>query len=477
MRHVSEEAEAMTQAMLNALQTAALSVLLLFLWPDRGLHSQVLAGVITGQVVDQTDKGLPGVRVVVTERRSRAVTTAVTDAEGRYTIDVAPGVYVVRFEVSGFAGQEVPRIEVHPARTVSISVTLRVGSVTETVEVTAENARLPEIRNATVINTMTVDEIDQLPKTRTFQSIALMAPRTNYGVIEGGIQVNGASGAENTYVVDGVDTTSLINGASRQNTVFEYIQEVQVQSIGIPAEYGGALGGMISAITKSGGNIFIGETHYYLSASSLNAYPVPRLFLDPADGETSGYVQDQKQPERFHAFGGTLGGPIIRDRVFFFGSLSPSFHRRTNNYLFSSGRDHGQISRTSRVVQAFGKVSLRRGPLTSHVTGLVTPAYVHGSLPFYDGVEANSISSSKDANAINIKRGWEQLQINTTAKADIVLSNSDLATLRTGLFQDRYRTAEQRRLPVTPIKRLRPLRLAFQSHSAVRLGRRTRREP
>ena len=74
----------------------------------------------------------------------------------------------------------------------------------------------------------------------------------NQGEIEGGFQVNGASGAENAFTVDGVVTNSLINGSSRQNTVFEYIQEVQVKTTGIPAEYGGALGGVISAVTKSG---------------------------------------------------------------------------------------------------------------------------------------------------------------------------------------------------------------------------------
>ena len=74
-----------------------------------------------------------------------------------------------------------------------------------------------------------------------------------HGDIEGGIQVNGASGAENAFTVDGVDTTSIINGSSRQNTIFEYIQEVQVKTTGLPAEYGGTLGGVISAVTQSGG--------------------------------------------------------------------------------------------------------------------------------------------------------------------------------------------------------------------------------
>ena len=135
--------------------------------------------------------------------------------------------------------------------------------MTERVEVTAESVRLVDANSATVGHTVTAEEINRLPKTRTFQSIALTAPSLTHGDIEGGIQVNGASGAENAFTVDGVDTTSIINGSSRQNTIFEYIQEVQVKTTGIPAEYGGALGGVISAVTRSGGQIFNGEIHYY----------------------------------------------------------------------------------------------------------------------------------------------------------------------------------------------------------------------
>ena len=72
--------------------------------------------------------------------------------------------------------------------------------------------------------------------------------------MEGGIQVNGASGAENNFIVDGISTTSLIQGNSRQNAAFEFLQQVQIKTSGIEAQYGGALGGVISAITKSGGN-------------------------------------------------------------------------------------------------------------------------------------------------------------------------------------------------------------------------------
>ena len=229
----------MSQGIAGAVQTAALSVVLLFLWRCQGVHCQELTGVITGQVVDQTDNVLPGARVVITNLHSARIITVATGASGTYWVHLAPGEYAVRFEATGFARQEVPLVEVRPGRTVTLSAVLRVGSVTETVEVTAESVRLVDTNSATVGHTVTAEEINRLPKTRTFQSIALTAPSLTHGDIEGGIQVNGASGAENAFTVDGVDTTSIINGSSRQNTMFEYIQEVQVKTTGLPAEYGG----------------------------------------------------------------------------------------------------------------------------------------------------------------------------------------------------------------------------------------------
>ena len=131
----------------------------------------------------------------------------------------------------------------------------------------------------------------------------------NAGEVEGGIQVNGASGSENSFTVDGVVTNSLINGASRQDAVFEYLQEVQVKTGGISAEYGGALGGVISAVTKSGGNAYRGEAHYYFTGAGTSAAPVERLVLNPADDITVNYFQDEEQPNNRHDIGGSHRRP------------------------------------------------------------------------------------------------------------------------------------------------------------------------
>jgi hypothetical protein len=167
---------------------------------------------------------------------------------------------------------------------------MAVAGLSETVQVSGESP-LVDNRSTLIAHNVSVEEFDRLPKGRSFQSIALTAPSVNAGEVEGGFQVNGASGAENGFTVDGITTNSLINGQSRQNTVFEYLQEVQVKTSGISAEYGGALGGVISAVTKSGGNQFRGEGHYYYEGSALAVGPVERLVLDPTTEATSFYVR------------------------------------------------------------------------------------------------------------------------------------------------------------------------------------------
>jgi hypothetical protein len=222
-------------------------------------------------------------------------------------------------------------------RAFEVNTEMTVGGVTESVQVTAEASPLVDNRSTLIAHNVSAEEFDRLPKARSFQSIALTAPSVNSGEVEGGFQVNGASGAENGFTVDGITTNSLINGQSRQNTVFEYLQEVQVKTSGISAEYGGALGGVISAVTKSGGNVFRGEGHYYYEGSALAVAPVKRLVLDPTTEATGFYVQDQENDNRQSEFGGSIGGPVVKNRLFFYGSYSPRKEQRDNLYNFTDG--------------------------------------------------------------------------------------------------------------------------------------------
>ena len=289
-------------------------------------------------------------------------------------------------------------------------------------QVSGELAPLVDIRSTVTAHNVTAEEFDRMPKSRTFQSVAMTAPSVNQGTIEGGIQVNGASGSENAFTVDGVVTNSLINGQSRQNAVFEYLQEVQVKTVGIPAEFGGALGGVISAVTKSGGNTFRGETHYYYEGSALGAAPPKRLVINPVDDRTVGYFQDSKPTDRRNEIGGSLGGPIVRDRLFFFGSFSPRFNHNVTPYNFSNGtepdRSHPGPDGDERVRQ--GHVCAWDG-LRVDFSTLLTPTKSEGTLltTGLNGFGPDFSSISRSANELQKQRGYEVSQRNLSGNVDV----------------------------------------------------------
>jgi hypothetical protein len=403
-------------------------------------QAQERTGTIEGEVTDASGGVLPGVTVTFTNKQSNRPTSVVTDGAGRYRAELEPGSYTARFELAGFARQEMAAVEVLLGRTFTVNAGLKVGNVSEAVQVTAENAPLIDLSTATVSHNVTSAELDRMPKARTFQGVALTAPGVNQGEIEGGIQVHGASGAENAYTVDGVVTNSLLYGSSRQDTVFEYLQEVQVKTTGINAEFGGALGGVISAVTKSGGNTFTGELHHYFSGSPMSAGPVQRLNLDPTDDTTVRNVQEPKQDLFRNEVGGSVGGPIIRDRLFFFGSYSPRFVRRTNEYLFSSGTDPGEIKQEQTLTQAFGKITYGgSGRLQVGGSFLATPVRSKGTPIAYSGTIPLSVVSSKAANVVNLERGFEIDQTNTSGFADITMGRSGMLSVRGGMFHDNYK--------------------------------------
>jgi len=404
------------------------------------LDAQERFGTVAGTVTDSSGAAVPGATITAANKETGAMRVVVSSGDGSYRVpDLDPGRYSITVELQGFQKVVVDDVIVLLGRTLTADARLQPGVLSEVVSVTADATKQLDLASVTLAHNITAEEIDRLPKGRSFQSIALVAPGVNSGEIEGGFQVNGASSAENVYTVDGVATNSLIYGSSRQNTVFEYLQEVQVKTGGIDAEYGGALGGVISAVTKSGGNMFTGEGHYYYIGNSLSAGPVKRLVLDPNDLETVGYFQDDKQVDNQSEFGGSVGGPIVKDRMFFFGSVSPRVVRRTNDYQFSEGTEAGTIDQDQTAWQGFGKVTYSAGRMHANASLLLTPTRSTGRLPAYDSTGTNFLTSSSTANDANRTRGFESDQNNFSANVDLSLSNSAYLSVRGGYFYDNYK--------------------------------------
>jgi hypothetical protein len=396
-------------------------------------------GELNGVATDPSGAVLPNVKVTMTDAISKRVRTTTTDGSGTYVVrNLEPGTYTVSFEVAGFSKYEVPNVLLQTGRVLTVNAQMAVGNTEQSVQVT-EAAPLIDTTTTAVATNITSGEFDFLPKTRTFQSLAQLTPTANEGTMEGGIQVNGASGAENQFIVDGISTNSIISGQSRQNAMFEILQEVQIKTAGIEAQYGGALGGVINAITKSGGNEFHGDLHYYFTGSALSAGAPKRLLLDPRDQLTVTYQQDYKFPIHNHEVGYSFSGPFIKNKLYFFSAASPRF-RDANLNILSSDNQVVHIERDAKDWQAYNKVSY--DPFQNvriNAAFLWTPASVDGILPAFTGY-ANASTSSAASLKVNQGRGSFSPQSNYNASVDWTVTPTTLIQVRGSRFWDNFKS-------------------------------------
>ncbi|HWR51384.1 MAG TPA: TonB-dependent receptor [Bryobacteraceae bacterium] len=395
-------------------------------------------GNIAGVAMDSSGAVLPDVVVTVTNQGTNRAFTTKTRSDGSYSAsELEPGRYIVRMEKDGFARFEAPSIVVLLGKTSKVDASLTIGSLSQTIQVT-EAAPVIDTGSTMIAHNVTAEEFLRLPKGRDFQDMALLSTSVNTGQIEGGLQVNGASAAENNYYIDGVSTNSQIDGSARQGAMFEYLQEVQVKTAGMEAEYGGALGGVVSAVTKSGGNDFHGEVHYYYSGNKLNAGPVKRLTLDPNDEVTVGYIQDGKQKRDNHEFGGSLSGPLVKNKLFFFTSFSPRWQRASNDYQFIDGP--GSMDRKSNFMNWFNKVSFDPSDrIRTNFTWLYTPSYLTGSLYGYDAMAPNGSTRDLASAQGSSTRGFNQPEQSLTGSVDFVLTTTSLLNVRGGRYYLNYK--------------------------------------
>lgn len=312
--------------------------------------AQETRGSIEGVVKDASGGVLPGVTVEA-RNQSGATSTAVTDDRGVYRFPALPvGTYTVTASLDGFNKAVRSDILLTLGQQLKVELTLTVGSLSESVNVTAESP-IVDIKKNAVSSTMTAEVIDLIPKGRDFLDAITGIPGTNDVARAGGIMIDGATSTENRYVVDGVDTTSLDEGDSGKRIIIDFVEQIQVQRSGYNPEFRAATGGVISAITKSGTNSYRGEFGWNYSGPTLNrtlqGKVRPTLSISTVDDQTLEYTY----PVRLHETSVNepvfqLSGPIIKDRLWFFAGAAPTRQTQTREVTWSTTNPNGPQTQT-----------------------------------------------------------------------------------------------------------------------------------
>jgi len=308
-------------------------------------------GSLEGTVVDQTGAAVPGATVNVTSPNLISAQSATTDDSGHFRVlGLPPGKYMVTVEAAGkgFSKFEQKDVEVSLSKTSSLDISLTPGQIGATVNVTDTGGAAVDTTQNTTGSNVSSDQFSNFPTQRTVQGLYTIAPTVTRSGLRDATgrdrdpSVGGASGPENNYILDGVNTTDPAFGGSGANLPFEFVQEVEIKTGAYGPEYGKSTGGIFNVITKSGGNEFHGDIFGY--------------------GTTKGLVRGVKNfPFTGSAFNGfsevdagvDVGGPIKKDKLWFFGAFNPQ--RRSNFYLTQTF--HNPVSNKVTIPFYAGKIT------------------------------------------------------------------------------------------------------------------------
>ena len=299
---------------------AALFAVLLLALPA---VAQEQTGSIQGVVKDSSGAVLPGVTVEARSPSAVGVSTAVTNANGIYRFPaLPPGSYEVSASLQSFVPAKITDAVVTLGKQLTIDLTLKLAGVSESVTVTGESPIIDVKQNA-AFATIQREAIERMPKGRDFQSILKTAPGAQDEAKSGGIQIDGASGSENRFVIDGVDTTNLQSGVSGKTMLLDFVNEVQVKSSGYNAEFGGATGGVVNVLTKSGSNQFHGQGGTYFQNDGMQGSIRPTNRFNPQHTSIpeSNLINPDDQWSTWSPIA-DIGGPIFRDKLWFYGSVA-----------------------------------------------------------------------------------------------------------------------------------------------------------
>jgi Carboxypeptidase regulatory-like domain/TonB-dependent Receptor Plug Domain len=385
-------------------------------------------GTVRGTVTDPSGAAVPGAKVELSGGTLPRALTTTTGAAGEYTFAQVPAGtgYQALVTNQGFRNARIGGVNVELGKASTIDVRLEVGQVSETVEVSADAAMVDTQSSSSAV---TVDRsfFDTLPKGRSFYDLIGIAPGARNEGKSGGFEVDGASGSENTFYLDGVEVTSIQQGTlSTQNRIpVEAIQQVQIKNGVMEAQYGGAMGGVVNAVVRSGTNDWHGQLGFYFNNDVMQARPRPVLRLDPNDENVAQYIQQGSTGFPFNSYSTwnpllSAGGPILRNRLFLFSSYMPTVTTTDRLVDFTTG-DTGTYHQRDAQQYLANKVDFT--PFTKlrlNMSWVWNPDRVTGLLPTWQGTDSPSAPWGQQGNrrAGNILAG----QIDYLATNNLIVS-------------------------------------------------------
>jgi len=315
-------------------------------------RAQTVTGTVTGTITDSSGAVIPGAKVVIHNLSTGVESTATSDSAGLYRIAYLPvGRYTEAINAPGFGEKTIPSFQIEALQTITFNVTLMPGSVATTVKVSAA-APILNTNDATLGSTITANTIQNFPLNGLdFSALTLYVPgavstagtsgttsieRSTY--YTDSINLNGNRAQANNYTLDGIDINETFNNLISYSPAPDALQEMKVLTANSPADYGNVNGGGIVSILKSGTNQFHGSAYGYVQDYRMNANSWNNNHQNPII-PVNPYSQAQ--------FGGTFGGPIIHDKLFFFVDyLGSRYHKggTGSTSVFTQAMRNGDFS-------------------------------------------------------------------------------------------------------------------------------------
>ena len=350
-----------------------------------GLYGQLTRGFISGSVQDATGGALEGAAVSITNTATGIKRDTTTNAAGVYRfVAVEPGTYTVEFSKGGFESRRANDIQVGVTQEVVLNQVLGVGSLTTTVEVLGSSSGVDLAKaTATIDRKLDHQMVEALPTTagtRDVTRLALLAPTVVRGTGSNEFSANGQRARNNNFTIDGVDNNDASVTLPSTRIIPEMVGEFHVQTSAFSAEFGRNSGAQVSVITRAGSNRWQGEVYNFYSAQWME----PLTLQEKRTGATEKSRYNQNQA------GGALGGPIHRDRTFFFALIDANRRRE------SARADNAA---TFSIPTAEGYAALSRVPLGTGQTAQSRQGALN-ALSFLPGIHSQVRQYSQLTNVI-----------------------------------------------------------------------------